>query len=66
MFLQILNIIFDIQDITLCLKLNYYAFRHLGYSYLLSDTVCVTSQPGKTFFLYLEEFLVEYLEYLNN
>ena len=32
--LQIFNIIFDVQDITLCLKQNHYAFRHLGYSYL--------------------------------
>ena len=28
----------------LCLKQNYYAFCHLGYSYL--SPVCVTSQPG--------------------
>ena len=34
---HIFNITFDIQDITLCLKQNYYAFRHLGYSYLSSD-----------------------------
>ena len=35
-YIQTFEIIFDIQDITLCLKQNY-AFRHLGYSYLSLD-----------------------------
>ena len=41
--LQTFNIIFDIQDIALNLKQNYYAFRHLGYSYLSSDMRDVTT-----------------------
>ena len=45
--LQIFNIIFDTQDIALCLKQNYNGSAILDIH--IYRRICVTSQPGKNF-----------------
>ena len=52
------NIIFGIQDITLRLKQNHYAFRHLGYSYLSPDMRDVITRVLKVF---LVNFIIDHV-----